>query len=432
MRRSAYILTLVFLLCMNILPAHAEFSRDRWYEMGLTALDDGTPEAVEMAIDYFDAAGNYDQAKNYKQYCLYLTDIFAMDSEEGIDINNTIAGLIRLGSKEGFETSLQEHGFYSCQLLIDYIGARQLEKDGQLAKAWHAYYVIDDVLDAGDRLNTLTAQVYQIGKAALDDGRYLDAIEALRQLYYADSQELLARAMALVEPTPTPIPTPTSTPNLEGMTIFLSADTASGCNTLTWNLLDGAEQYEIKRHKTGQEYAAVAYITDANTYTDGDVKSGFRYYYTVVAHFSGDRTITSNEVIVIAGRKNSQPTPNPGTTPRATNGTVAETTPETTPLTKVVTIYCYYDDTILDIKYQTCHLGTNTINAPHIQNYIPNKSLTSQEVILYQNGTLSAESISFSYSKFYVPESGVIPMPSPSAIVVVLPSTNTNSPDENP
>lgn len=381
MKRSVPFLIMILLISLMISSALAEFSRESWFSMGLSALEDGTPEAVEMAVDYFDAAGNYDQAKNYKQYSLYLEDIFALDSEEEVDINNTIAGLFRLSGKEDFEASLQEHGFYACQLLIDYIAARQLQNEGQLAKAWHAYYVIDDVLDSADRLYVLTAQVYQIGKASMEDGRYLDAIEALRNLYYADSETLLARAEELIQPAPTPIPTPSPTPSLEDKTITLSVETASGYNALTWNLVDGAENYEILRHQTGKQYKAVSSVTEGNTYDDSNVYSGYRYYYTVIAHFSGGRTIASNEEIVIAQKASGQSTPPNGT--------------------KVITIYCYSGGKIIDIRYQQCYVGSNWIKSPSIDGYLADGALIGKpktvEVILSENGTLTPESVSFNY-----------------------------------
>ena len=213
MKRFLSVLFFAAMLCLIVIPASAEFSRDRWYEMGLTALEDGTPQALEMAIDYFDAAGNYDQAKNYKQYCQYLTAILAMDGEMNTDINTVVAALKRLGKKDDFEASLQAHGFYSCQILIAYIEARQLETAGDIAKAWHAYYAIDDVLDAGDRLDALTARVYQIGVTALNQGKYREAIEILKDLDYTDSEILLARAEQQLQPPATPTPPPTPTPS---------------------------------------------------------------------------------------------------------------------------------------------------------------------------------------------------------------------------
>ena len=205
MKRTTLFLIFV-LLCLVIAPSHAEFSRDRWYEMGLTALEDGTPQALEMAIDYFDAAGNYDQAKNYKQYCQYLSSIIGMEDGVVSDVNTIVAGLKRLGKKDDFEASLQEHGFYSCQLLVVYIEARQLEEKNETVKAWHAYYGIDDVLDAGERMDALAESVYKIGAVKLVCEDYLGAIEAFQDLDFANSEELLAQAMQKAYPVPTPAP----------------------------------------------------------------------------------------------------------------------------------------------------------------------------------------------------------------------------------
>ncbi len=205
MKRPVSFLILIMLLLLMAFQAHAEFSRESWFSMGVSALEDGTPEAVAMAVDYFDAAGNYDQAKNYKQYCQYLLGIFAMDGEDA-DISTTLAGLKRLGKKSDFEESLQAHGFYSCELLVTYIETRRLEEKDEIVKAWHGYYAIDHVLDAGERMDALTADVYKVGLAKYAIGDYTGTIEALRDLDFENSEEILDRALKLAYPVPTPAP----------------------------------------------------------------------------------------------------------------------------------------------------------------------------------------------------------------------------------
>ncbi len=58
------------LLCLCDIPAQASFSREDYYALGLSALEEMKWQQAERAENCFDLAGTYLEAKNYKQYAL--------------------------------------------------------------------------------------------------------------------------------------------------------------------------------------------------------------------------------------------------------------------------------------------------------------------------------------------------------------------------
>ncbi len=82
MKRSLSLLICMALLFGCALPAEAAYTREDWYEMGLKALAEMTPEMLPQAVSSFDAAGSIGLARNYKQYSQALYDILALESGE--------------------------------------------------------------------------------------------------------------------------------------------------------------------------------------------------------------------------------------------------------------------------------------------------------------------------------------------------------------
>ena len=191
------------------LPAEAAYTREDWYEMGLKALEEMTPEMLSQAVSSFEAAGSIGLARHYKQYSQALYDILALESGE-TDPDIIIWRLETLTGKADFTADLAERQYPSCSRLIGYIEARRLEAEGDAAGAWHLYTEVD-ILDAMDRQAALLADVYEQGKQYLEEGRYAEAAAALEGFRFKDSAELRRKAIALM-PTPTPEPTPKPTP----------------------------------------------------------------------------------------------------------------------------------------------------------------------------------------------------------------------------
>ncbi len=190
-----YILLLcAFFLCFGSLHAHAVFSREDYYAMGIAALEEMTAEQMEQAVNAFEKAGNTGEAKNYMRYAQSLQEIFLMDEGIDQDLEMTVYRLESLALKESFASKLSEDGFPSCEELIAYIGARQQESAGEYAAAWHAYAGIEDVLDAFDRKLAITRDAYDQGKAAYESGDYEKAMGALTGLNWRDSGEMCREA----------------------------------------------------------------------------------------------------------------------------------------------------------------------------------------------------------------------------------------------
>ncbi len=491
MRRMIAILLCTLLLCAWGSSAMAAFSREDWYAMGISALQDMTPESAEMAVDYFEAAGNYEHAKRYKQYAQCLSEIYTMGSDTAADLTMTKYRLQDLVQFSGFGESLKEQNLPSCTELLIYIEAREQEQDKHYYQAWRSYLMINDVLDALDRRYEMTPLAYEEGKALYDAEDYAAAAEILRNLNWADSETLYHTALAQLQPTPTPapqasaviplqdIPTPfpavpmtvevsepgfkdepvttyitiddagtiqsivvdastqalgmrcedpaftdqfiglsnpvsigkeidvvsgatqTSEAVVNGVnslfavirekqasaatiaeTLILTVDPTVGHNHLSWNLLQGAESYEIMRHMTQTTYNTLASVVNAE-YDDANVRQGYRYYYTVVAHFPDESTLESNEVELIASRQGTATsTPKPITI-------------DFPVMTRTVTIYCYSHGKLIATRYQTCYPGKNTIDAPEIDGYKLMDFPYSKVVTLYEDGTLSEDSVSF-------------------------------------
>ena len=76
---------------------------------------------------------------------------------------------------------------------------------------------------------------------------------------------------------------------------------------LTWNAVDGATSYNIKRSEiSGGPYTPVASVTGTSiTYTDNDVVNGKTYYYVVTAVTTSGESGVSNEVSAIATSSSS-------------------------------------------------------------------------------------------------------------------------------
>ena len=212
MKRFFALLLITTLLCTGLQSAQASFSREDSYAMGLSALEEMTPDAIDSAVEYFDGAGTYDHAKRYKQYAICLSEIFALDSETPPDLAMTKYRLDDLTQFSEFVTSLSEHGFPSCADLLVYIEARELERNGHYAQARRNYLQISDVLDATERRYDLTAKAYEEGKALFEQGDFVGAAEVFKDLRWLDSEEMYQRAYAEAHPTPTPTPKPTPTP----------------------------------------------------------------------------------------------------------------------------------------------------------------------------------------------------------------------------
>ncbi|NKI19971.1 hypothetical protein HFN20_01755 [Paenibacillus dendritiformis] len=95
--------------------------------------------------------------------------------------------------------------------------------------------------------------------------------------------------------------------------IVLNGTAGDASVTLSWNTLNDATGYHVKRSATtGGPYATIATVTSSTYgYIDSSVMNGTVYYYVVTALYEAEELATSNEVAVTpqAGNK---PGPGPG------------------------------------------------------------------------------------------------------------------------
>ena len=317
MKRSVSFLILLSFLFLMVSPAHAEFSRGDWYNMGLSVLEEMDPDRLTEAMDYFDAAGNYLEAKSYKQYILSLQDIFAMNDGKSVDLNTTMYRLQVLAKKAGFEASLADHGLPGSQDLRTYILAHQLEESKDYAEAWHLYAEIDYVLDALERRIELTPLAYKQGKDAYQRKDYSRAADALRDLDYLDSETMFLKADSIANPTPTPsprpapppspTPTPTPkprdnpTPRLEPNTYYVSSGTIR-VSYQTYNVYSGPSSSYMRANNNKASFSSgeFKYIGRVGNwaFVRCSVSGGIRYGYI---DLSGQSALNSLPRLDFAG-----------------------------------------------------------------------------------------------------------------------------------
>lgn len=217
MKRILAVVLAILMICPALLPAYADdtlkFSLEFYYEEGLKALKLLSTRDAESAVSYFKAAGsNYKFAVYYEVYAETLLEILRWDENGGPDPDTLKTDLRDLQKKTDFVGSLEEEGLYSCAQLLAYIDARTLEDSGDHAAAWHLYASIETVLDSFQRKRDLREKAYLQGKAAFDKGEFRLAADALMDLDYKDSEELLLSCNEKLEPTPEPQPTQTPAP----------------------------------------------------------------------------------------------------------------------------------------------------------------------------------------------------------------------------
>ncbi len=201
MKRILAVLLVMFVCASSFPFAMAEYSRESFYEMGLTALENMDDESAALAVDHFRAANGYMLAPSYLQYAQSLQEILTID--ENSDISMAIYRLQRLQEfpqYDEFAASLKEHQFPSCPDLIIYAEGKQLEHDGDYAKARRKYEAVSWVLDAMLRSVELTLKVYEQGKQLLEEKQYEAAAAALEGLNWKDSDKLYQQAYRMVHP----------------------------------------------------------------------------------------------------------------------------------------------------------------------------------------------------------------------------------------
>jgi lysophospholipase L1-like esterase len=114
-----------------------------------------------------------------------------------------------------------------------------------------------------------------------------DSSDALHPYGYAHIAFIAPRLASLVAPLLSPVP--------KGLTVIESDNQVS----LSWNLLIGATNYNVKRATTSSgPYSAIG-VTTATNYHDLMVTNGTAYYYVVSAMIAGEESANSSEVSAI-------------------------------------------------------------------------------------------------------------------------------------
>ena len=153
-RILAVILTLSLLL--GAVPALSDVDYASDYETALTlALNDMTNrDNLETAVDILRRLGSYQLAKSYLQYTQALLEL----TSEEPDIRRARLRITSCAEAAAFVADLKERGFPSCDELMLYMDAREMELNGDLAGAYDAYKAMT-ILDAPDRSFNMLLQI---------------------------------------------------------------------------------------------------------------------------------------------------------------------------------------------------------------------------------------------------------------------------------
>ena len=90
MKKIYALLLAALLLFAGIVPAQAVIDQAGYYGMGIAGLGEMTYQQAQQAVSYFEKAGNYLEAKNYKQYAQALSDIYLLDEGGDPDLETAI------------------------------------------------------------------------------------------------------------------------------------------------------------------------------------------------------------------------------------------------------------------------------------------------------------------------------------------------------
>ena len=193
-RKTIRIMIWMLVLILPLYPAAAEsISPEGWFGMGIASLTVMTAESAAEAGEYFAAAGGYGQAHNMRTYASALNAILSAGSESS-DLKMAVYQLKDLAGMEELNELLETAQLPSCDSLITYAGAYQMEQSGDYFGARKQYAAIRDVLDAQVRMYEITPLAYEQGKALYEQENYEAAAEIFRELDWDDSAELYQKA----------------------------------------------------------------------------------------------------------------------------------------------------------------------------------------------------------------------------------------------
>lgn len=160
-RAFTFLLTLCVLCAIPLARAEVDYESD--YETALIlAMNDLTNiRGLETSVDMLQQLGGYRFANNY---VLYLQMVMDAQTDHA-DFAMLSGRMENLGAADAFAADLAERRFPSCEELMAYIDARQMETDGNTEGALVAYSRIS-VLDAAVRADDLYIQRAQCGEHA--------------------------------------------------------------------------------------------------------------------------------------------------------------------------------------------------------------------------------------------------------------------------
>lgn len=174
MKRIIVAIFVICLLCIGIVQAEVEYESD--YEVALNMAGNDLFRETNLmdAINLLKSTGTYKFSKSYTQYFQALLDILP---EEG-DFRTARIRIETCGRTLAFTEDLAARGFPSCEEILSYIDARELQAEGDYGTAYEMYAAMG-ILDAPERafdmmilIDSMTPSVAVIYKA--DDGTILD------------------------------------------------------------------------------------------------------------------------------------------------------------------------------------------------------------------------------------------------------------------
>ncbi|WP_273322502.1 fibronectin type III domain-containing protein [Vallitalea guaymasensis] len=192
-----------------------------------------------------------------------------------------------------------------------------IPENGNISLSWDTAtnaisYTIKRATISGGEYKTIAENITKtsyIDNNVTSDTTYYYVVSAVNNGFSNDSEEVSATAKNII-PVPT-IPT------------IISATSGNQIVELSWNDVEGAENYIIKRSTTsGSGYTVIAENITETTYTDAEVTNGTTYYYVVVANSVAGESGNSEEVTATPKEPTTVPIVPANITPTAGNQTV--------------------------------------------------------------------------------------------------------------
>ena len=334
---AAYIPTFASSSMMTLTQKESDFSAAIQQLEAYLESSENDPTDLIFIQDSFDKLDKYENSNFFKYYVTVLLKIENNEFDSALDMYLTI---LDTPPFVAYLASFDSIKIRPIEELKQYALGRRSQYQGNKALACECYSKCLAFYDADDRYielqSTEIQSTYDRALVLLEAEEYVEAYQLFSTIsehkdsaiFMAYIETKLGSEFQIITPEPTlaisseqaattkqsPAPTekPTAVitvaPTAEP-TLSLNISISVGYNKLSWNSINGAVSYTVRRHRTNGSYADII-TTNETSYKDQDVSDGYKYFYTVVANLQNGTTIFSDEQTVVAATSQKEHTHN--------------------------------------------------------------------------------------------------------------------------